>query len=55
MEPSEVIAALMAAGGITEHEVTERAVVKAKKRGSFRLGAWLDSSSFTTDPRDGGC
>ena len=51
----EVVAALMAAGGITEHEVAERAAVKAQERGVFRSGAWLDSSSFTTDPRDGGC
>ena len=55
MEPSGVAAALMAAGGITEHEVAERAAVKAQERGVFRSGAWLDSSSFTTDPRDGGC
>jgi len=45
----EVVAALMSAGGITEHEVAERAVVKAQERGSFRSGAWLDSSSFKTD------
>ena len=55
MEPSEVIAALMAAGGITEQELAETAAVKAQERGAFRSGAWLDSSSFTTDPRDGGC
>ncbi len=55
MEPSGVAAALMAAGGITEQELAEAGVSKAQKRGSFRSGAWLDSSSFTTDPRDGGC
>jgi len=45
----EVIAAIMAAGGITEHEVAERAVIKVQERGAFRSGAWLDSSSFKTD------
>ena len=49
MEPSGVAAALMAAGGITEQELAETAAVKAQERGAFRLGAWLDSSSFTTD------
>ena len=47
MEPSGVAAALMAAGGITEQELAERAEIKAQERGSFRSGAWLDSSSFT--------
>ena len=45
----EVIAALMAAGGITDQEVANAAVTKAEKRGSFRSGAWLHSSSFKTD------
>ena len=49
MEPSGVAAALMAAGGITEHELAEAGFSKAQERGSFRLGAWLNSSSFTTD------
>ena len=51
----EVVAAIMAAGGITEQELAETAAVKAQERGVFRSGAWLDSSSFTADPRDGGC
>jgi len=45
----EVIAALMAVGGITDQELVEAGVAKAQKRGSFRSGAWLDSSSFKTD------
>jgi predicted house-cleaning noncanonical NTP pyrophosphatase (MazG superfamily) len=45
----EVIAALMAVGGITDQELVEAGVAKAQTRGSFRSGAWLDSSSFTTD------
>jgi len=45
----EVIAALMAAGGITDQEVANAAVTKAEKRGAFRAGAWLHSSSFKTD------
>ena len=45
----EVIAALMAAGGITDQEAANAAVTKAEKRGSFRSGAWLHSSSFKTD------
>lgn len=45
----EVIAALMAAGGITDQEVVEAGVAKAQERGAFRSGAWLDSSSFKTD------
>jgi hypothetical protein len=49
VEPSEVIAALMAAGGITAQELAEAGFSKAQERGSFRSGAWLDSSSFTTD------
>ena len=45
----EVIAALMAVGGITDEEVATAAVAKAQERGAFHSGAWLDSSSFTTD------
>lgn len=45
----EVIAALMAAGGITDHELAEAGVAKAQERGSFRSGAWLDSSGFKTN------
>ena len=45
----EVIAALMAAGGITDQQLSEAAVAKARMRGSFRSGAWLASSSFKTD------
>ena len=45
----EVIAALMVAAGITDQELVEAGVAKAQTRGSFRSGAWLDSSSFTTD------
>ena len=45
----EVVAAIMAAGGITEQELAEAGFSKAQERGSFRSGAWLDSSSFTTD------
>ena len=45
----EVIAALMATAGITDHEVANAAVSKAEKRGAFRSGTWLDSSAFATD------
>ena len=45
----EVVAAIMAAVGITEHQVAERAVLKAQARGAFHSGAWLDSSSFKID------
>jgi predicted house-cleaning noncanonical NTP pyrophosphatase (MazG superfamily) len=45
----EVVAALTAAGGITDHELAEAGVAKAQERGSFRSGAWLDSSGFKTD------
>jgi predicted house-cleaning noncanonical NTP pyrophosphatase (MazG superfamily) len=45
----EVIAALMAARGITDHELAEAAVTKAQERGAFHSGAWLDSSNFKTD------
>ncbi len=45
----EVIAALMAAGEITDREVADAVVAKAQERGAFHSGAWLGLSNFKTD------